>query len=376
MTLPHTPLHILVAPLDWGLGHTSRCVPIIRHMLGRGCVVTTAGTDWQQSFYQQTFPEEVASGKLRPRALAGYNVQYAKSRRGFLPRILSQFPRLMRTVRAEHRWLSSFVREEKIDGILSDNRYGLHHPRVPSVILTHQVSPRTGMGDRMDALMRRLHYRALQKFGACWIVDTAREPGMSSALAHPRVLPRNAQHIGLLSQFSGETQQVLRSNSPDGPLLVLLSGPEPQRTLLSQKLWAQVLQYSGKVVFVEGREDAQVPGAIPSHITHHSRLTATTLKPLLEAASTVVCRSGYSTLMDLMALGKRAVIIPTPGQTEQEYLAQTLANRGLFATARQEKFSLSTALARLNAGPQKDQNISADDFRTFHPVVDNWLATL
>ena len=371
-----TPLHILVAPLDWGLGHTSRCVPVIRHLLERGCRVTAAGTEAQQSFLQQTFQEETASGALRLRTLAGYNVRYAKTGSGFLPRILRQVPRILRTIRAEHRWLQAIVEEEGIDGIISDNRYGLHHARVPSVILTHQLSPRTGLGTWMDGMLRRFHYRALRKFDDCWIVDVATSPGMSGALAHPPALPRNARHIGLLSQFSDANFQAPAGTSPAGHLLILLSGPEPQRTMLSQKLWAQLRHYELPAVFIEGRADALIPDHIPPNITHHRRLTSTTLKPLLEAASAVICRSGYSTLMDLVALRKRAVTIPTPGQTEQEYLAEMLAARGIFATARQEDFSLPKALVQLQSLRQSNQEISTEDFRIFQRVADDWLTSL
>lgn len=372
----YPPLHILVAPLDWGLGHTSRCVPVIRHLLNRGCRVSAAGNVSQLLFYEQTFSAETASGALRLRVLDGYNVRYAKSSGGFLPRILRQAPRILRTIRIEHRWLRSLIKEERIDGIISDNRYGLHHPRVPCVILTHQLSPRTGLGAMMDGFFRRIHCRALEKFGVCWVVDTAEAPGLSEALAHPPVVPKRARHIGLLSQFSDGSSNVLFRDVQDGSLLVLLSGPEPQRTLLSQKLWAQVQRYDGQVVFVEGKEDASVPPNIPPHISHHRRLTSQALKPFLEAASTVICRSGYSTLMDLAALNKRAVIIPTPGQTEQEYLAQTFAARGVFATARQEDFSLADALAQLGDLPRCEPAFSANDFQIFQPVVDEWLATL
>src|SRR4028119_2481792 len=154
----------------------------------------------------------------------------------------------------------------------------------------------------MDGLLRRLHYRALQKFGACWIVDVPAAPGLSGKLAHPGPLPRNARYVGFLSQFAAESREAESHAANENSLLILLSGPEPQRTMLSQKLWAQVQGYKGQVVFVEGREDAPVPTNIPPHIIHHRRLTSSGLRPLLEAASIVVCRSGYSTLMDLVAL--------------------------------------------------------------------------
>lgn len=376
MNPSRAPLHILVAPLDWGLGHTSRCVPVIRYLLEQGFRVSAAGTVSQLLFYEQTFSAETASGALRLRVLDGYNVRYAKSGGGFLPRILLQVPRILRTVQVEHRWLRALVEEENIDGIISDNRYGLHHPRVPSVILTHQLSPRTGMGSMVDGFVRRMHYHALKKFGACWVVDTAAAPGLSGSLAHPPALLKGSHYIGLLSQFSVEKPQLHTDYRSGSPLLVLLSGPEPQRTLLSEGLWAQVQHHQGEVVFIEGKEDAQVPDAIPPHIKHHRRLTSQALKPLLEAASVVVCRSGYSTLMDLVALKKRAIIIPTPGQTEQEYLAETLAARGVFATAQQENFSLADALTQLDKLPLRNSNFSAEDFQIFRVAVDDWLAKL
>ncbi len=373
--MPSSSPHILVAPLDWGLGHTARCVPVMQRLLARGCRVTVAGEAWQRSFYAQTFPKAVESGALKLRDLAGYNVRYAKTGAGLLPQIFRQGPRILRAIRAEHRWLRAFADTEGIDGVISDNRYGLHHPSLPTVIMTHQLSPRTGLGAAMNAVVRGMHYRALKKFGACWVVDAAEAPGLSGALAHPEKLPAHARYIGLLSQFPAGGRLATKRDKPDGALLVLLSGPEPQRTLLSEKLWAQVQGYGGRVVFVEGREDAPVPDVIPAHIIHHRRLTSAALKPLLEAASTVVCRSGYSTLMDLVALGKRAIVIPTPGQTEQEYLAALLHARGVFYAARQENFLLEEALQMAKGFPfHRDEPRSS--FHAFVPVLDAWLGTL
>lgn len=375
MEKPSVNKHILVAPLDWGLGHTARCVPVVQCLLARGCQVTAVGEEWQQSFYEQTFPHEVGTGVLRLCALDGYNVRYAKTGTGFLPRMLRQWPRILRTIRAEHDWLRAFVEAERIDGIISDNRYGLHLPTVPSVILTHQLSPRTGLGSAMDAGARNIHYRTLKKFSACWVVDKTDGPGLSGALAHPRKLPENARYIGLLSQFSEGQKFAATEDVHGGPLLVLLSGPEPQRTLLAKKLWAQVQQHNGPVVFVEGREDAPVPEVIPAHIRYYRRLTSTALKPLLEVASTIICRSGYSTLMDLAALGKRAIIIPTPGQTEQEYLAKLLHARGVFYAAQQADFLLKEALLKAESFPFRREE-PAGAFEAFVPVLHAWLEAL
>src|SRR5690606_26482343 len=146
---------------------------------------------------------------------------------------------------------------------------------------------------------------------------------------HPKKLPRNAEYIGLLSQAEPKLL------TGDKYLLVLLSGPEPQRSLLADKLWEQVSAYKGKVVFVEGTENIAGRQDVPVHITYHKRIAGDALSETISGADMVICRSGYSTLMDLVKLNKKAILIPTPGQTEQESLAKELYRQNLFVSATQ-----------------------------------------
>jgi UDP-N-acetylglucosamine transferase subunit ALG13 len=144
---------------------------------------------------------------------------------------------------------------------------------------------------------------------------------------------------------------------------------------LSQLLWQQAIQLSQPIVFVEGTENVSAPTAIPPHITYHKRLAQGDLQPLLNSAHTVICRSGYSSVMDILALGKKSILIPTPGQTEQEYLAQHLHYIGACYTSSQLGFQLSQALSAAASFPYSF-TVSPADFHLHKQVIDAWLAQL
>jgi UDP:flavonoid glycosyltransferase YjiC (YdhE family) len=353
---------ILVAPLDWGMGHTTRSVPVIQHLRSQGHTVVFAGNDWQSSYISKTF------GDIETIELDGYDVHYSHSGARFMISLFSQLPKLLKTIRHEHEWLLRVAATRHFDGIITDNRYGLYHPRIPSVIMTHQVLAQSGMGDIADRLTSKLHYKQLAKFNQCWVVDVPGKPNLAGKLAHPHTLPRNAQYIGLLSQIEQATTKKEH-------LLVLLSGPEPQRTMLSQILWKQVQQYKDKLVFIEGSNDCPTPENIPGNIQYHKRVTKEVLQPLLENASMVICRSGYSSLMDLAVLDKPAVLIPTPGQTEQEYLGRHLHKEGVFYCAPQKTFDLQKVLAEVPTFPFKKLPLQ-NAHTQYKGVIDNWLAKL
>lgn len=277
-----------------------------------------------------------------------------------------QVPGILKTVRKEQAWLNNLVKTQRISGVISDNRYGLYHDNIPAVIMTHQLNAMSGMGKLADAVVRKVHYRRLEKFSQCWVVDVPEAPGLAGTLSHHHRLPRNAAYIGLISQ----AEPVEHTGAKH--LLVLLSGPEPQRTMLSQKLWEQLQPYNGPVVFTEGKAGAPVPAHIPAHIQHHTILTKDKLREAIQGASMVICRSGYSTVMDLVKLRKKAIFIPTPGQTEQEYLAKELHEQGMFPYMAQNKFDLQTAL-HLSGGFPYHQTIAASAFNMYKEAVSNFL---
>ncbi len=347
---------ILVAPLDWGLGHTTRCMPIIQHLVDRNCQVLFAGKESQRSYVSQTFPN------IEYIDLEGYNVEYANTGMGLMPKLLGQMPRLNKVIKKEHEWLKGLVSNGVVDAVISDNRYGLNHPDIPTVMMTHQLQPMSGMGNIIDSALRPQHYKYLQRFRDCWVVDTE-ENGWAGKLSHPEELPDNATYMGLLSQLQRGLEQ-------KDYMLVLLSGPEPQRTIIADKLWEQVQDHEGEVVFVSGSDEYLKPEVIPTHIKYYGRVTKTVLDKLVQQASVVVCRSGYSTVMDLVKLGKKAIFIPTPGQTEQEYLAAYLSQRPEFTAAGQKNFRLKEMVKqKLERPTVTDESI----FTQYKSVVDEWL---
>ena len=353
-----TPRSILVAPLDWGLGHTTRCIPIIRYLLQNGHKVTLAGNEWQRKYVENTVPG------IHITHLEGYNITYGKG--SLTAALLLQLPGLLRKINKEHEWLAA---QKGYDLIISDNRYGLYTKDIPSAIMTHQLSIQTGKGDVADALLRKMHYRFLERFNETWIVDTPGEGNLAGKLSHPVILPKGGKYIGLLSQLAAP------ENVPDAGkhLLVLLSGPEPQRSILSAMLWQQAVNYKeGNIVFVEGSDDTTAPANVPAHITHHKKVSGKLLYSLITDANIIVCRSGYSTIMDLIRLHKKAILIPTPGQTEQEYLGKHLHKQGIFYSRPQKGFELKKALSDATAFPFNDTGLS-DKFHVYKGVIDTHL---
>ncbi len=324
---------ILIAPLDWGLGHTTRCIPIIWHLLRRGCTVFLAAEGSAARLLRENFPD------LPILDLKGYRIHYSKNKRGFAATIATQIPKMLRTIKEERHWLQEQHNIHHFDAIISDNRYGLHLDDVPSVILTHQLQIQTGMGNAVDLWLQRLHYHLLQRFSDCWIVDNPGSNNLSGILAHPKKLPQSASYIGLLSQIIPSEKPLKKNNS----ILVLLSGPEPARTQLESILLQQareLKQYA--FCFVAGNPLGKPVSGLTEHIQYHTHLPATQLSGALAGAELVICRSGYSTLMDLCISKQKALLIPTPGQTEQEYLAGYLRSRNITLAVSQSSVLLET----------------------------------
>ena len=359
---------ILLSPLDWGLGHTTRCLPLARQLQTLGAQLYFAGTETQIAFFRKSAPEAT----FLP--LEGYNVRYAQSRQGFMPKLLRQIPGIFQSIRREHEWLLETAEKHHFDGILSDNRYGLWHPKIPSVLLTHQPGLKTGFGRAADAFFARFHQRLMRRFRDIWLVDFPEFPGLSGDLAHPSVLPQNSRYIGLLSQF--EKPEISGNFPASNGLVILLSGPEPQRSILSQKLWEHVKEFPEiPVVFIEGKADAPERRPVSPNLRWLAQLDAAALAPLLQSVRYVISRSGYSTLMDAAVLGLKLILIPTPGQTEQEYLGRMLFQDEKALCFRQEDFKLKAALEAAKEFPFLPM-LKKEDAWLFISVLERWYHSL
>jgi len=339
--LPGRQARILVAPLDWGLGHATRCIPIIRELMANGAEVWLAGEGAQEQLLRNEFPG------LPFLALPGYRIRYAKTARGLIWKMIQQGPKMRRAIQSEHRWLKKTVVENDIDAVISDNRFGLHHPGIPCIFMTHQLTIKSSAGKWTEKIMQKINYGFINRFTACWVPDYETiADSIAGELSHPSNLPRiPVRYIGLLSRF----EHLQHNRNPAGEnkdrLLIILSGPEPQRTMLEEKIITEISHYNGTATIVRGLPGQ--PTIIPStnmiHFFNH--LPADALNAAMQEADYVISRSGYSTVMDVLAMQKKNILVPTPGQTEQEYLGRYLMEKGIGVSIAQENFSLNNALA-------------------------------
>lgn len=329
-------LKILVAPLDWGLGHATRCIPIIKELLNQKCQVIVAAEGVQKALLREEFPF------LTFVELPGYRVQYGKNRALTFLRLIASIPKILIRIKRENGWLRRFADHERPDMVISDNRYGLYLPGTITIFITHQLSIRTPFGKVADWLLQQINYSAINRFSVCWVPDRAGGDGLAGELSHPKRMPLiPTRYIGWLSRMEVMPVPATR----DFDVLVLLSGPEPQRTILEKMIIEQAAGCDCKMVVVRG-----LPGGgkrslqAPRGVVVYDHLPAGELERLMLRSDIVLSRPGYSTVMDLARMGKKAIFVPTPGQTEQEYLGGYLAERRLGICVWQQGFSLKTAL--------------------------------
>jgi UDP-N-acetylglucosamine transferase subunit ALG13 len=328
---------VLVAPLDWGLGHATRCIPIIYSLLNNGATVFLAADGPTKNLLEKELPQVV----ILP--LPGYKMLYSH-RAGWLPfKLLLQFPKLLLAVYNEHMWLKNACKTHRFDGIISDNRLGLYHNTVPCVYITHQLTIKTG-NRFTEWLAQKIHYRFINKYRQCWVPDNENENSLAGDLSHPKLRPAiPVNYIGTLSRFEKKTV------AKKYDLLVLLSGPEPQRTIFEELLIKQLKPFTKKVLLVRGlpgSDDTLPLKAGTLEIYNH--LDAAALNNAILQSELILCRSGYTTIMDLVTLQQKAILVPTPGQTEQGYLGAYLNDKNMFRSVSQAEFSLESAMEYSN----------------------------
>lgn len=288
--------------------------------------------------------------------LEGYRVRYSRSRRWFALRILLQVPRLLRVIRREHCWLQDAIRAYRIDLVVSDNRFGLYSSMVPCLFITHQLTIKAPFA-WLEDLTQRINYRFINRFAACWVPDVAGEDSLAGVLSNPDKKPRVPVHyLGLLSRLRPSTADTRYK------YCFVLSGPEPQRTLLEQRVLAGIGELNGQALLVRGLPAATELIAVPQQVTVVNHLSSTEMEKAMQESEFIISRSGYTTVMEIIALRKKAVLIPTPGQTEQEYLAARLHAQQRCYTVAQERFD---CLEHLRAAERFSYLIR--DTRLFEP---------
>ncbi len=306
---------ILIAPLDWGLGHATRCIPVICALKEAGHEVFLAASGPQETLFRQVFPN------LPILPIPGYEVRYGRTARQTTWQLVKQLPKIRRRIKNETKWLADYQQKYHFDVVVSDNRFGLHHPDIHCIFITHQLYIIHPWGNWASQILQKWNYKQIEKFNACWIPDYKEAPGLAGKLSHPSVLPNiPVEYIGPLSRLHKSETPIKK-----GHLFISISGPEPQRSMMEDIVLQKIAHYNGSACIVRGLpgERNQIPGTNSIEVVNH--LDAGQYAEQMAKAEKVICRSGYSTIMDLERMQKEKVfLIPTGGQTEQEYLAQHL----------------------------------------------------
>lgn len=326
---------ILICPLNWGLGHASRMVPVIDEFLKQNCrvVVATSGKPLQ-------FLKGELGDKVEYMVFFGANIKYPKGEFMFM-KLFLQLPKLLFSIYREYLWINKQAEIIKPDIIVSDNRYGARSSRVTSIFVTHQLQIQLPAGLRwMSVWVNMINHWFVKSFDVCWVPDIATGQGLSGVLSHGTNL-HGVRFTGPLSRFHNWGSHPPPKDFfllPPKFLLVILSGPEPQRTLLENLLEEQL--HAQNVVWFRGLPDAAGPKnrAFFQKGNHYwfDHAHTSLMAHCINKSELVICRSGYSSVMDLCVFAKKALFIPTPGQTEQEYLAKLLSEQKYVASLEQK----------------------------------------
>ncbi|MBT1711727.1 hypothetical protein KK062_26030 [Fulvivirgaceae bacterium PWU5] len=326
---------VLVAPLDWGLGHATRCIPIIRALQARGCTVLLAGSGDSLQLLREEFPS------LFYAALPAYQPRYPATGGSMVWAMAQQLPKFLTVIRREHVALERLVREQSVDLVIADNRYGCWSASVPSIFITHQCTilmpRRFGW---LASIVARMNRRSIKRFTRCWLPDYPGESSLAGKLVACGESPHDTTHryIGALSRLSPAVPREKRYD-----LVCVFSGPEPQRTLLEQVVMAQINHSTLRVLIVRGLPGGRKVPPLETRAEVVDFLASDALQTALESSRCVLARSGFSTVMDLAHVGGNAIFVPTPGQTEQEYLAARLMEKRIAYSVAQQDFHLDTA---------------------------------
>ncbi|QOD59667.1 glycosyltransferase [Polaribacter haliotis] len=340
---------IIVAPLNWGLGHASRCVPIINALLENNFTPIIASDGKALGFLQQEFPS------LETLKLSSYKIKYGKNLK---KNLFLQLPRIFRAIQLEKKIIQLYIdKNTDVVGIISDNRFGVRSKKVTSIYITHQINI---LSNVTTFFTSKIHQKIIKRFDECWVPDNLNSEFSGKLSTSKRNV--NQKFIGVLSRF----KKLETSKNID--VLVLLSGPEPNRTYLEERLISAFNNDKRKIVFVLGKVEKIQKKWTNNNCTFYNYALSEELNKLLNSSRVVVCRSGYSSVIDLAVLNKKAFLIPTKNQPEQEYLARYLKSKKLAPFCEEHLFTSERLVETENYSGLKSEEtkINQDLYRLFH----------
>jgi len=332
----------LICPLDWGLGHAVRDIPLIRLLIQNHYQVIIAADGLPAELLKKEFPDvlfvKYSSKRLNYSKIVPFEIKMAM-----------QIPKILYGIYQEHQIIKKIAKKYQPDLIISDNRYGAYIQGIPSVFITHQLYPKLPkyLSILQNFVASILHH-FIKTFDLCMIPDVESTPNLSGTLSHGHTEQLNIRYIGPISRFENHNKQI----NEQYEIAAILSGPEPQRSILEQILLKQLNETNFRTIVVGGKHgDSRIKKI--GKIDYVEQLCALKLEQLILKTPIIITRSGYTSVMDLIKIKKSAILIPTPRQTEQEYLAEYLSEVGYFVSYRQKSINISSAVENfLNFNPK------------------------
>jgi len=273
---------------------------------------------------------------------------------------------LLVALRYEKQWLQEKYANYQWDVIVSDNRLGFHHPRAHNIYITHQLHLQTGLGKLLNRLASFFHQSYIKKFNELWIPDLEGSQNLAGKLAHPKISFLPTKYLGLISRLHPAKATPYKYD-----LLFLLSGPEPQRTIFENIILQQIQPKHGRILLIRGTHDSNIMSDIKSTVTIVHLANSQELNQYMLQSKYVICRSGYTSLMDLLRLHKKALLVPTPGQGEQEYLAAHAEQQSFFPSLSQNEFDIDQAIEKLDSFSYSFP-FNESDFHQYDSIINNF----
>lgn len=344
-------MRVLFGVCSWGLGHATRDLPLLRRMIKAGHTLTLVGIGRSLDLLKDEL-KDACSYFTIPDSSSVY------SERDFsVTRFLSYFPIYMSEIVQEHSQIKKLIKREKYERIISDNRYGVYNKEIPSYLISHQlrfIAP--GRVKLFEMATEGFNYSFFKYNFSKFLVPDYKEDPLSGDLSHnlKYFKEKRIEYLGVLSDLKK------RETAEDIDYFISLSGPEPQRTILEKKIFEQAPLLKGKVVIALGKpEDPRDETA--NHLRVFGYLGRKRQEEIMNRSKLVITRPGYTTIMELSLLGKRALFIPTPGQTEQVYLAEYHKKRRNFYCVGQDKLNLTRDVEEAKKYPGLLHKIRTDE---------------
>ena len=345
------PIKVLVTPLNWGLGHATRCIPIIQSLIELNAEVIIAGSGISLELLKPVFPQ------LTFILLKEKEITYPNNGQMGM-QLIKMLPRLFFNLVSDHQQVKKIIKQHSVGLIISDNRFGCWNKKCYSVFITHQITIQSPVQLKwIQPFINSINHFFIRRYNECWIPDVKELPGLSGILSHRDYYLPSFHFINPLSRFA---DCVIKVSEKKYELVAILSGPEPQRSIFEKLILSEVQKLKMDALIIRGTSHSAILPTVSSSIKILNQLETSELKFHLLNAKYIVCRSGYSSMMDLACIGRSAIIIPTPGQTEQEYLASFFHLQKKHFMQLQSQFDLTNAIKGVNkcVNPALDCNNS------------------